>query len=111
MEFMKLNLGIQPSLTRLLSEPSTYVPLLILVIVSVATTFLSSKISMAKKKNTEGKEEQGGAMAMQKYMIYFGPAMILFFAFRFPAGLSLYWLVSNLVTLVQNWYINKFVKE
>ena len=111
MEFLNLNLGIQPSLTKIFSEPSTYVPLLILVILTVATMFLSSKISMASKKQTEETEEKGGMMAIQKNMIYLGPVMILFVAFRFPAGLSLYWLISNAIQLLQNWYINKFVKE
>jgi len=35
----------------------------------------------------------------------------VFFAF-FPSGLVLYWVVNNLVSIAQQWYItNKLIKE
>ncbi len=35
-----------------------------------------------------------------------------FFFITFPAGLTLYWFVNNLCSLVQQWVINKiFAKE
>lgn len=47
---------------------------------------------------------------MQQKMMQFMPiALTAFFAF-FPAGLVLYWFVSNLVTIAQQWYINKKVE-
>ena len=36
--------------------------------------------------------------------------MTAFMAF-FPAGLVLYWFVNNLLSIAQQWYINKVVHE
>src|SRR5699024_1468138 len=39
--------------------------------------------------------------SIQKMMSYFFPIMIFFTARSFPAGLALYWVISNLFTAVQ----------
>jgi len=39
---------------------------------------------------------------MQKRLMTFMPLMFMVFAFTFPAGLVLYWLTSNILTIVQN---------
>ena len=36
------------------------------------------------------------------------PLMLAFFAFQFPAGLSLYWIVSNVVGVVIHGFIVGF---
>jgi len=35
------------------------------------------------------------------------PAMITFFGFSFASGLNLYWTVSNLASIPQQWLIGK----
>ena len=35
------------------------------------------------------------------------PAMITFFGFQFASGLNLYWTVSNLASIPQQWLIGK----
>lgn len=42
---------------------------------------------------------------MQKKVMQFMPIIFTFFFLWFPAGLTLYWLVSNVVTITQQWYI------
>ncbi len=42
---------------------------------------------------------------MQQKVMQFMPIIFTFFFLWFPAGLVLYWLVSNLVTLLQQWMI------
>ncbi|MCX2778516.1 membrane protein insertase YidC [Microbulbifer thermotolerans] len=37
------------------------------------------------------------------------PVMMTFFFLWFPAGLVLYWIANNLITIAQTWYINKQV--
>lgn len=37
------------------------------------------------------------------------PIMMSIFFFFFPAGLVLYWLVNNILSIAQQWYINKTV--
>ncbi|NLJ91674.1 MAG: membrane protein insertase YidC [Aeromonadales bacterium] len=42
---------------------------------------------------------------MQQKIMQFMPLVFTFFFLWFPAGLTLYWFVSNLLTLAQQWYI------
>ena len=37
------------------------------------------------------------------------PVMMSIFFFFFPAGLVLYWLVNNILSITQQWYINKTI--
>jgi YidC/Oxa1 family membrane protein insertase len=39
-------------------------------------------------------------------MMQFMPLMVIFFGFRFPAGLAIYWVTSTLVGIVQQYFIN-----
>lgn len=43
----------------------------------------------------------------QKTMMYIMPAFIAFISIQFPAGLTLYWVVSNLIAYLQQIVINK----
>jgi len=44
---------------------------------------------------------------MQAKMMMFMPVVFTIFFLKFPAGLVLYWFVSNLLSILQQWYINK----
>lgn len=46
-----------------------------------------------------------GAAKQQKSMLYFMPAFIAFISIKFPAGVQLYWVVQNLLTVGQQTYI------
>jgi YidC/Oxa1 family membrane protein insertase len=37
------------------------------------------------------------------------PVVFSVFFFFFPAGLVLYWLVNNVLSIAQQWYINKTI--
>lgn len=52
----------------------------------------------AKKEGEKGDMAQDMAQMMGKQMLYLGPALIFIFSFQFPAALSLYWLVSTLLS-------------
>ncbi|MCB0338047.1 MAG: membrane protein insertase YidC, partial [Bdellovibrionales bacterium] len=43
----------------------------------------------------------------QKKIMMFMPVMFTFFFVNFPAGLVLYWLVNNLISIVQQYFIRK----
>ncbi|NTW89726.1 MAG: membrane protein insertase YidC [Candidatus Moranbacteria bacterium] len=58
----------------------------------------------AEKKQDDGKEADF-ATIMNKQMLYMGPILTLFIGVRFPSALSLYWLVSTVFSIVQQWYI------
>ena len=42
---------------------------------------------------------------MIQNVMQFMPIMIVFFAMQFPAGLALYWVVSNIFSIGQQWVI------
>lgn len=52
----------------------------------------------AKKEGEKSDLAQDMAQMMGKQMLYIGPALIFFFSFQFPAALSLYWLISTLLS-------------
>lgn len=65
--------------------------------------------SKKKKVQEENKKEEDFAemaQSMQQQMIFIMPVMIGILAFRFPAGLSLYWVVTTLFSIGQQWYIS-----
>jgi YidC/Oxa1 family membrane protein insertase len=43
----------------------------------------------------------------QAKMMMFMPVIFTVFFLNFPSGLVLYWLVSNVLSILQQWYINK----
>lgn len=44
---------------------------------------------------------------MQARMMWFMPLAFSFMFFFFPAGLVLYWLTNNILSIAQQWFINK----
>lgn len=70
-------------------------PYFILPIVAGATTFLQQKMMM------QGMQDN----PQMKMMLYIMPIMIVVFAVSFPAALSLYWVVGNIFTIVQTYFI------
>jgi YidC/Oxa1 family membrane protein insertase len=44
---------------------------------------------------------------MQAKMMWLMPLMFSFMFFFFPAGLVLYWLTNNILSIAQQWFINK----
>jgi YidC/Oxa1 family membrane protein insertase len=55
---------------------------------------------------TPGKEG-GSAEQTQKMMTIMMPLLIAFMSFSLPSGLTLYWLVSTLLGIGQQYFINK----
>lgn len=68
--------------------------------ISALTTYLTSKMTMSTQP--AGNEQ---AMATTKSMNTMMPIMIFIFGIQFPAGLGLYWVVSNVFQLVQQYII------
>ena len=48
-----------------------------------------------------------GSMMQPKGMTYLMPIMFTFFFYNMPSGLVLYWLVNNILSVSQQYYINK----
>jgi len=66
---------------------------------------MSVTIYLQQKLNTQVTDNET-AKAMTKYM----PIIFLFLFINFPAGLLIYWIFSNIITIVQQFLINKKIK-
>ncbi|WP_010246656.1 YidC/Oxa1 family membrane protein insertase [Acetivibrio cellulolyticus] len=117
MKFLGLDLGLVPTWRPNVlfgPEMGRYLPLILIPILSVITTFLSNKLmtaaTMKKNNNSSGNDSaQDAAAAMTKNMTLIAPIMTLWVSFQFPAGLGLYWLVGNIFQIFQQLYLNKYV--
>ncbi|OPZ07385.1 MAG: Membrane protein insertase YidC [candidate division BRC1 bacterium ADurb.BinA292] len=69
----------------------------------------ASQMAMSKFMTTPPTDPQQAQM--QKTMMYFMPVIILFITYRFPSGLMLYWLVSNLWQVLQQVWVNKHIRK
>lgn len=108
--FLGLHLGkiASYSFDVIKSDPAVYIPLLILPILAVITTFISTKLSMPRNNQNSG-GQNGMASSMTNSMMYIGPIMTLIFSFQLPAGVVLYWSAGYVFTIFQQLYINKHI--
>ncbi|WMJ21784.1 YidC/Oxa1 family membrane protein insertase [Paludicola sp. MB14-C6] len=94
MEFMGFNLGETPQLG--------WNWLILIPILSGITAFATTWISM-RQQAKNGTQMQGA----MKWMMYFMPLMSVWFAFQLPAGVGLYWIVSNLFMVGQTYVLGR----
>lgn len=104
LNFLWLNLG-KP-------DPYYILPVLAglsqLVFSFMMTSGLESHVKAPKNKDDKKKEENSMEMAqsMQQQMLYLMPAMTVIIALKFPSGLALYWVVTTLFSLVQQYIVS-----
>lgn len=83
-------------------------PHIILVLLAAGSQFIQTKMLMAKQIVKTGKQDENDfAQIMSKQMLFLGPILTLFIGIKFPAGLSLYWLVSTVFMIVQQKQMEK----
>ncbi len=76
--------------------------LLLVPILSGLTSFLSGYVSM----KMSGTAQSQGA-GMMKGMIYMMPLMSIWITFSVPIGVGLYWILSNILAVLQSILMNK----
>ena len=74
---------------------------LLLPLMAGVTTYWQMKVTP-----TTGGQEQ-----MQRMMSLMMPAVIVYVAVTLPSGLALYWVVFNVLSVVQQYYINRRLLE
>jgi YidC/Oxa1 family membrane protein insertase len=55
--------------------------------------------------------QTGQAAMISKQMMYFFPIMIIVISWNLPAGLALYWVVSTVMSIGEQWYIRRTQKH
>ncbi len=91
--------------------------------VSIRMTTAMQQKQMQKKKETEidgetgeviekeGENEMDAVMQTNKMMSWMMPIMSISIAFVAPLGLALYWLISNLLMIVERLILDKVIKQ
>ena len=80
------------------------------ILASIAI-FFYMKMNQSQQANMQAPTQEGmpDMGKMMKYMIYFSPIMMLFFFNNYASGLSLYYFISNLLTIAIMLVIKNFV--
>ena len=105
MEFLGIDLSKVP--TQSLQDFRVYIIPVLYVITSFISIRMTTKIQTSKKENEEKSEEMQSMEQMNKSMSYMMPIMSISIAVIAPLGLALYWLVSNILMILERIIINK----
>ena len=115
MEFLGLDLSKVP--TANLGDWKVYVIPALYVLtsfISIKITTSAQKKAMKEKEGTNGESQESDEMLesmqqMNNSMLYMMPIMSISIAVIAPLGLALYWLVSNILMIIERLIINKFI--
>lgn len=85
------------------------ISLVVLQFIQMKMAFSISESKRTKDAASKGKEAPppSAMQTQQKVMLYILPLMIGFFALKFPAAVSLYWGISTVFGIAQQWYVNR----
>lgn len=78
---------------------------ILMVVVAAIAQFAQARLAMPKRKDPKAPLTSQERLA--RNMLFMGPALTLFIFYKFPAAVSLYWVVSSLFSIVQQVLINR----
>lgn len=85
---------------------------IILALVSGALQYVQTKMMSPKKiASVSGTKEDDLANAMNNQMLYVFPIMTVWLGLSFPIGLTLYWIISSILSIAQQALILKSSKD
>lgn len=105
MDFLGLDLSKVPS--QNMTDIKVYIIPMLYVISSIFSIRMTT--GKTKKKEQNGSSEPDMTQQMNKSMSYMMPIMAVSIAFVAPLGLALYWLISNILMILERIVINKYV--
>jgi YidC/Oxa1 family membrane protein insertase len=82
-------------------------PQIILIVLAAGSQYVQTKMLMGKQAALPAGKDADFSQMMSKQMLYLGPLLTLFIGIKFPAGLALYWLVSTVFMIVQQYLLEK----
>lgn len=114
MEFLGLDLSSVPS--KDMSDFKTLVIPFLYVISSIISMKLTMNMQNKGKEKKEEKEKQEETaedimQSTSKSMSYMMPVMAFSISLVAPLGLALYWLMSNILMIIERIFINIFIKK
>ena len=108
MNFLGIDLSKVPQMN--LKDWKVYVIPLLYVVTSIVSTKLTMNTQMNQNKKEEDSSSNDALEQMQsmnKSMSYMLPIMSVMIAFIAPLGLALYWLMTNILMIIERLIINK----
>lgn len=112
MEFLGLNLSKVPQ--QNFNDLKVFIIPLLYVIVTFINIKISSNMTKTKNNNKEKSESDEQLESMQQMtnsMNYMMPIMSIAIAIIAPLGLSLYWLVSNILQLIEKIIVDRVMDK
>jgi YidC/Oxa1 family membrane protein insertase len=80
-------------------------PNLILIVAAALAQYFQAKLAIYRSPTATGALSQAEKIARQ--MVFVGPIITILVFYNFPAALGLYWLMSSLFSVVQQYFVNK----
>jgi YidC/Oxa1 family membrane protein insertase len=71
--------------------------------------FLQQKMSSISNKSKTA--EKTSEQKMQENMMLIMPVMFTYICSSFPVGVVIYWTISNIISMAQQYYANKNIKR
>ena len=105
MDFLGLDLSKVPS--QNMTDIKVYIIPILYVISSIFSIRMTT--GKTKKKEQNGSSEPDMTQQMNKSMSYMMPIMAVSIVFVAPLGLALYWLISNILMILERILINMYV--
>jgi YidC/Oxa1 family membrane protein insertase len=81
---------------------------ILLVILAAVCQYYQGVLSLGVRKGDEQKEPH---QQMAKTMVWIGPILTVVVLGALPAAVGLYWFISSLFSIGQQWYINKSIDD
>ena len=101
--FCGINLGTKP-IDKVFNFDIKYIILLVIVAV---TQYFAMKITEIMSKRSP-RYKQSNQMKSMSMMNNFMTLFIIYFAAIMPSAMSLYWMTTNIITIIRTWYIYIF---
>lgn len=100
---------VDPTFLSFINLSAAFWPLAILAGI---TQFFQAKMMISKQQpKVEGSKDESTMAIMNKQMLYMMPALTVFICWSMPSGLTLYWLVMNILTIWQQYYFMRDTKK
>ncbi len=87
-----------------LSKPNIFLAIVTAIVQYYQGKMMVEKHQLTEKKSDDKDKPDFSAM-MQQQMVYMGPLLTLFIGMKFAAGLILYWLVTTIFMIIQQWFV------
>lgn len=104
--FLGFNLAAKPDQWQQVGPYILAIPLITGALQLIQTKMMAPTKTKDPEKEAKGEKDMEDTMAqVQSQMLYLMPAMIAFFSYGFPVGLSLYWNTFTIIGIIQQWKV------